>query len=128
MGKFWFGTGCLMAGLGVSAGAFGTHALKQHFSADLLVIFETGVRYQMYHALGLIAVGLAMDRWPCRTLHWTARFWLIGIVLFSGTLYMICLTNIQALGTVAPFGGACFLVGWILLLWEFLVRPKVMSL
>lgn len=125
MGKFWFGMGCLMAGLGVSAGTFGAHALKQNFSVDMLAIFEIGVRYQMYHSLGLIAVALAMDRWPSMALHWTGRLWLIGIILFSGNLYVICLTGLQALGPVTPFGGACFLMGWILLFWEFLVRPKV---
>ena len=63
MARFWFGMGCLMVGLAVAAGAFGAHVLKQRLSADLLVVFETGARYQMIHGLGLVALALAMDRW-----------------------------------------------------------------
>ncbi len=117
MAKFWFGMGCLMAGLAVAAGAFGAHALKQRLSADLLAVFETGVRYQMFHALGLMALALAMDRWVAPSFQWAGGFWLAGILLFSGSLYALCLTGARSLGAVTPLGGVCFLLGWVLLVW-----------
>ena len=112
MARFWFITGCLIAGLGVAAGAFGAHALKQRLSAELLQVFETGVRYQMYHAFGLLAVALAMDRWPNNSIQIAAWLFLAGIVLFSGSLYALCLSGIRALGAITPIGGLCFLGGW----------------
>jgi uncharacterized membrane protein YgdD (TMEM256/DUF423 family) len=118
MAKFWFGMGCLLAGLAVAAGAFGAHALKQRLSTDLLAVFETGVRYQMYHALALVVLALAMDRWSNPGLQWTAGLWLSGIVLFSGSLYALSLTGVRGLGAVTPLGGLCFLLGWGLLVWE----------
>ena len=117
MAKFWFGMGCLMAGLAVAAGAFGAHALKQRLSADLLAVFETGVRYQMFHALGLMVLALAIDRWANLSFQWVGGFWLGGILLFSGSLYALCLTGVRSLGAVTPFGGLCFLLGWVLLVW-----------
>ncbi len=115
MARYWFITGCLIAGLGVAAGAFGAHALKQRLSTELLQVFETGVRYQMYHAFGLILVALAMDRWPNNTLQIAGWLFLAGIVLFSGSLYALCLSGIRALGAVTPIGGLCFLGGWAFL-------------
>lgn len=115
MARFWFITGCLIAGLGVAAGAFGAHALKQRLSAELLLVFETGVRYQMYHAFGLLVVAVAMDRWPNTTIHIAGWLFLAGIVLFSGSLYALCLSGIRALGAVTPIGGLCFLSGWAFL-------------
>jgi uncharacterized membrane protein YgdD (TMEM256/DUF423 family) len=115
MARYWFITGCLMAGFGVAAGAFGAHALKQRLSMELLQVFETGVRYQMYHAFGLILVALAMDRWPNNTLQIAGWLFLAGIVLFSGSLYALCLSGIRALGAVTPIGGLCFLGGWAFL-------------
>jgi len=115
MARYWFITGCLMAGFGVAAGAFGAHALKQRLSMELLQVFETGVRYQMYHAFGLILVALAMDRWPNNTLQIAGWLFLAGIVLFSGSLYALCLSGIRALGAITPIGGLCFLGGWAFL-------------
>jgi len=115
MARYWFITGCFMAGFGVAAGAFGAHALKQKLSMELLQVFETGVRYQMYHAFGLILVALAMDRWPNSTLQIAGWLFLAGIVLFSGSLYALCLSGIRALGAVTPIGGLCFLGGWAFL-------------
>jgi uncharacterized membrane protein YgdD (TMEM256/DUF423 family) len=106
-----------MAGLGVAAGAFGTHALKQRLPEDLLAVFETAVRYQMYHAIGLLAVAFAMNRWPGGSFQMAGWLLLLGIILFSGSLYALCLTGIRILGAITPFGGLCFLVGWAVLAW-----------
>jgi len=122
--KFWFVLGCFMAGLGVAAGAFGAHALKQRLAPDLLAVFETGVRYQMYHALGLLAVALASDRWPGMNFNPAGWLFLIGIILFSGSLYALCLTGMRALGAITPLGGLSFLAAWTLLAWEVLKGQK----
>ena len=115
MARLWFITGCLIAGLGVAAGAFGAHALKQRLSAEFLQVFETGVRYQMYHAFGLLVVAVAMDRWPSNAIQIAGWLFLAGIVLFSGSLYVLCLSGIRALGAITPIGGLCFLAGWAFL-------------
>ena len=117
MFKFWFVLGCFMAGLGVAAGAFGAHALKQRLALDLLAVFETGVRYQMYHALGLLAVAFASDRWRGVNFNPAGWLFLIGIILFSGSLYALCLTGLRVLGAITPLGGLCFLAAWALLAW-----------
>jgi uncharacterized membrane protein YgdD (TMEM256/DUF423 family) len=117
MVRYWFVTGCLMAGLGVAAGAFGAHALKQRLPEDLLAVFETAVRYQMYHALGLLAVAFAINRWPEGNFQVAGWLLLLGIILFSGSLYALCLTGLRVLGAITPFGGLCFLAGWALLAW-----------
>jgi uncharacterized membrane protein YgdD (TMEM256/DUF423 family) len=106
--------GAINAGLAVAAGAFGAHALKEWLASDLLAIFETGARYQMYHALGLIAVGLLLAR-PSITLIASGWSMLGGIVLFSGSLYLLALTGVRGLGAVTPLGGVAFLAGWVLL-------------
>ncbi|MEW5975307.1 MAG: DUF423 domain-containing protein [Acidobacteriota bacterium] len=118
MSRFWFLVGSLMAGLGVAAGAFGAHALKQRLSPDLLQVFETGVRYQLIHALALLALGLAADRWPTLNLSLVGWLFLAGILLFSGSLYLLCLSGIRALGAITPLGGTAFLAGWALLAWS----------
>ncbi len=116
MDRLFFGLGSGSAFLAVAAGAFGAHALRARLSADLLAVFETGARYQMYHALGLIAVALAASRWPG---PWPPRAgWLFvaGTVLFSGSLYALALSGIRWLGAITPLGGVAFLLGWICLL------------
>ena len=108
----WLATGSVAAGLGVLLGAFGAHGLRSRVGPDLLVVFETGVRYHMYHALGLLAVAWAQSRAPSA---WgTAAGWsfLIGIVLFSGSLYAMTLTGARWLGAITPIGGVAFLAGW----------------
>jgi uncharacterized membrane protein YgdD (TMEM256/DUF423 family) len=117
MVKFWWISGSLLAGLAVAAGAFGAHALKTRLPNDLLAVFETGVRYHMYHSLGLLAIALALDRWP--NSHCQVAGWLLlgGIVLFSGSLYALSLTGMRMLGAITPLGGLCFLAGWALLAW-----------
>jgi len=107
--------GALSGFIGVAAGAFGAHALRSRLDADLLAVFETGARYQMYHALALIAAAWASTRWP-GTLA-TAAGWCFatGTLLFSGSLYALALTGVRGLGAVTPLGGAAFLAGWLCL-------------
>lgn len=109
--RLWFGLGALNAFLAVAAGAFGAHALKSRLTPDMLAVFETGARYQMYHALGLLAVGalVAFGR-PTGASGWLM---LAGIVLFSGSLYALALTGVRALGAITPVGGLCFLAAWL---------------
>jgi uncharacterized membrane protein YgdD (TMEM256/DUF423 family) len=111
---FWI-LGCAFGLLGVAAGAFGAHALRERLPADLLAVYETGARYQLYHALALLAVSLAASRWPGG--GWAAPGWLFtaGIVVFSGSLYVLALTGTRWLGAVTPLGGLCFLAGWAML-------------
>ncbi len=116
MDRLFFGLGSGSALLAVAAGAFGAHALRARLSADLLAVFETGARYQMYHALGLIAVAWAAARWPG---PWPVRagwLFLAGTVLFSGSLYALALSGARWLGAITPLGGVAFLLGWICLL------------
>ncbi len=117
MDRMFFAIGALSAFLGVAAGAFGTHSLRDRLSAEMLMIFEVGVRYQMYHAFALIAIAWAQTRWP-GTLT-TASGWLfaIGIVLFCGSLYLLSVTGTRWLGAITPFGGLAFLAGWLCLAW-----------
>jgi len=107
-----------MAGLGVAAGAFGAHALRQRLPTELLAVFETGVRYQMYHAFGLLAVALASDRWPSADFNLAGWLFLVGILLFSGSLYALCLSGLKTLGAITPLGGLCLLLAWAKLAWS----------
>ena len=107
--------GALSAGLGVAAGAFGAHALRARVEPRLLEVFETGARYQMYHALALVAVGLVAARWSAPLLSVSGWLFVAGTVLFSGSLYAMTFTGIRALGAITPLGGVCFIAGWICL-------------
>lgn len=109
--------GALSAFIGVAAGAFGAHGLRERLSADLLATFETGARYQMYHAFALIAVALAYTRWPGSLLTTSGWLFVLGTLLFSGSLYLLSLTGVRWLGAIAPLGGVAFLGGWLLLAW-----------
>jgi len=115
--RLFFALGCLSAFLAVALGAFGAHALKARLPADLLVVFETGVRYQMAHALALLAVAWACTRWPGSAA--TASGWLFvaGSVLFSGSLYALSLSGVRWLGAITPLGGVAWLAGWLCLAW-----------
>lgn len=115
MSSGWLATGALFAAVGVTMGAFGAHALKSRVSPDLLVIFETGVRYHLVHALALLAVAWAADRWPGRWVTISGWSFSIGILVFSGSLYLLSLTGARWLGAVTPIGGLAFLLGWIAL-------------
>jgi uncharacterized membrane protein YgdD (TMEM256/DUF423 family) len=99
----------------VAAGAFGAHALRGRLSADLLGVFETAARYQMYHALGLMAVAWAASRWPGALPQWAGWLFVAGTVLFSGSLYALALSGVRWLGAITPLGGVAFLAGWICL-------------
>jgi uncharacterized membrane protein YgdD (TMEM256/DUF423 family) len=100
----------------VGAGAFGAHGLRARLSPELLAVFETAARYQMYHALALLAVAWAVTRWPGALPHWAGWLFLAGTVLFSGSLYLLALTGIRWLGAITPLGGLAFLAGWLCLL------------
>ena len=117
MDRVFFSIGCVFGLLGVALGAFGAHALKARLAPEVLATFDTGVRYQLIHALALLAVAWAHTHWPGRVL--TAAGWLFvaGTLLFSGSLYVLSLTGLRAWGAVTPFGGVAFLAGWLCLAW-----------
>jgi len=101
----------------VALGAFGAHGLQHRLEADMLAVFEVGVRYQMYHALALLAVAFALERWPLPVFHAAGWSFVAGTVIFCGSLYVLSLTGVRAWGAVAPIGGTAFLAGWALLAW-----------
>jgi uncharacterized membrane protein YgdD (TMEM256/DUF423 family) len=107
--------GAISGFISVLAGAFGAHTLRTHISAEQLQAFETGARYQMYHALALLAVAWLASRSPTNAALWAGRLFLIGTLLFSGSLYLIALTGVTRFGLVTPFGGVAFLAGWFCL-------------
>jgi uncharacterized membrane protein YgdD (TMEM256/DUF423 family) len=117
MDRVFFAAGCLSAGVAVALGAFGAHALRARLGPDLLATFEIGVRYQMYHALGLLAVGLALSRWPSSASVLAGWLFIAGTLVFSGSLYVLALGGARWLGAITPLGGAAFIVGWIALAW-----------
>lgn len=100
---------------GVALGAFAAHGLKSRLSAEYLAIFHTGVTYQLVHTLALLGVALLATQIPGRLITWAGASFAIGILLFSGSLYLLTLTGISKLGVVTPFGGLAFLVGWFCL-------------
>jgi uncharacterized membrane protein YgdD (TMEM256/DUF423 family) len=115
MDRVFFGLGALSGMIGVAAGAFGAHALRERLAPDLLAVFETAARYQMYHALALLAVAWATSRWPGSTAVWAGWLFAAGTLIFSGSLYALALTGIRWLGAVTPIGGLCLLAGWLCL-------------
>ena len=116
-----FAVGSILAGLGVVFGAFGAHALKASLSSEMLGVFETGVRYQMYHALGLMALAWAISRWPEPRLAPAAWLLLAGTAIFSGSLYLLVLTGTRWFGAITPIGGVALIVGWGLVAWKLLI-------
>jgi len=117
MDRLFFTLGCLSAGLAVALGAFGAHALKTRLDASLLATFEVGVRYQMAHALALLAVAWACTRWPGGAVNASGWLFVAGTVLFSGSLYVLALTGVRWLGAITPLGGVAWLVAWACLAW-----------
>lgn len=117
MEKIFLGIAALFGAIGVAAGAFGAHALANLIPADRLDTFETAVRYQMYHVIALIAVAWALTRWSGQSGLLTLSGWLFfaGILLFSGSLYILSLSGVRWLGAITPFGGVAFVAGWLLL-------------
>jgi uncharacterized membrane protein YgdD (TMEM256/DUF423 family) len=113
--RVFFALGAASGFVAVAAGAFGAHALRARLSPELLAVFETAARYQMYHALALMAVAWAASRWPGPLPQWAGWLFVAGTILFSGSLYALALSGIRWLGAVTPLGGAAFLAGWVCL-------------
>ena len=117
--------GFLFGLLGVANGAFGAHVLKQKLSPDMFEIFEVAVRYEMYHALALLAVAWMLHTWNVRETAIAGWLFTVGIFLFSGSLFALSLTGARWFGAIAPLGGLCFLSGWGLLVWiSWKIIPK----
>ena len=109
--------GALAALIGVGFGAFGAHGLRERLSPEMLAVFETGVRYQMYHAFAILIVAVALARLDAPLVRAAGWSFTAGIVLFSGSLYTMALTGVTTLGAITPIGGVAFLIGWALLVW-----------
>ncbi len=107
--------GAVFMALAVILGAFGAHALKKVLTPEMLTIYHTGVEYQFYHALGLLIIGLTGFHIQSKYLSWAGLLLTIGIVIFSGSLYVLTLSGIKALGAITPLGGVSFIAGWICL-------------
>ncbi|MDH3646847.1 MAG: DUF423 domain-containing protein [Gammaproteobacteria bacterium] len=120
----WFAVGAIVGAIGVMLGAFGAHGLQTRVNEELLGVFEIGVRYQMYHALALIAVAKAKERWPGRWPNASGWLFLVGIFVFSGSLYLMTLTGARWLGAITPIGGLCLVAGWLALAGAALQRPS----
>ena len=116
MERLFFSIGCAFGFLGVALGAFAAHALKARLALEQLATFEVGVRYQLIHALALLAVAWACTRWPGRRVNASGWLFIIGTLLFSGSLYALSLAGVRGLGIVTPFGGLALLAGWLCLL------------
>lgn len=118
--KTFFALGATFGALGVVLGAFGAHALRTTLSAADLATFEIGVRYQLYHALALMAVAWASTQWSAATVTLAGWAFVAGIVIFSGSLYVLVLSGQRWLGAVTPIGGVALIMGWALLAWTAL--------
>ena len=106
--------GSVFAALSVLLGAFGAHGLKNRLSIEDLAIFETAVRYQMYHALGILFMGLASFDLTEKLVSFPAYFLILGIIVFSGSLFLLVFTNLRWFGAITPIGGLCLIIGWLL--------------
>ncbi|HXF60282.1 MAG TPA: DUF423 domain-containing protein [Caldilineaceae bacterium] len=111
----------ILGGLAVALGAFGSHGLSGRLSADLLNTYEIAVRYQFYHALALIGVAAALGRWPnAGAAVWAGWLFVAGVLIFSGSLYLLVLSGVRWLGAITPIGGVAMIAGWICLAWAAL--------
>lgn len=116
MQSVFVGLGALCAFLGVGLGAFGAHALKALLSAEMLAVYQTGISYQMWHSVGLLLIGLLQHQHPdSKPLSWAGWLMFIGILLFSGSLYLLVILDSPRFGMITPIGGVCFLLAWLLL-------------
>lgn len=118
MEKTFFLLAALFGGVAVALGAFGAHGLSGRLSESMLETFEIGVRYQFYHALALVAVVVALGRWPqAAPVVWAGWLFVAGILIFSGSLYALVFSGVRMLGAITPIGGVAFIAGWALLVW-----------
>ena len=120
MHKGFIKTAALLGALAVMLGAFAAHGLKQILNVDTLQIFETAVRYQFYHVFALLAVGILYAAYPGKFMKWAGNLFIAGIIIFSGSLYLLCYVKqnqlpLNWIGAITPFGGAAFIIGWIML-------------
>ena len=115
MERTFLALGAISGFVAVATGAFGAHGLKARVTPEMVAIFDTGARYQMYHALALVAAAWAASRWPGPATTWAGWLFVAGTVVFSGSLYALVLTGVKALGAVTPVGGLLFLGGWLAL-------------
>lgn len=128
MHKGFLRAAALLAALAVALGAFGAHGLKQYVPAETVNTFETGVRYQFYHALALLAAGIVAEKFPFRWVRYAGICFIWGIVLFSGSLYALTLlkatdtVGLSGIGAITPFGGLLFILGWLFLTYAFFVK------
>ena len=123
MSKLFLSIGAVNAALAVMLGAFGAHGLKSRLAADMLDIFQTAVQYHFYHALGLLAVGILAIHYPeSGYLRWSGWLMLAGILIFSGSLYILSISGARWLGAITPIGGVSFIASWILLLIAVVAR------
>jgi len=128
MSKSFLLTGAILGALSVVLGAFAAHGLRKIVPAESVTTFETGVRYQFYHTFALLILGLLMERFPGSYMNWAGYCFIIGIVLFSGSLYLLAMlkspetVGINKIGIITPFGGLFFIAGWILLFFGILKK------
>ena len=115
--RVFVGLGAIIAAVGVAAGAFGAHALADSVTPERIDVFETAARYHQVHALAIIAVGLIAANWPSSRVNAAGYLFLAGVVLFSGSLYVLVLTDTAWLGAVTPLGGVALIAGWCFLAW-----------
>ncbi len=122
MNKIFLTTAALLGALSVALGAFAAHKLRTILPADGVATFETGVRYQFYHALALLMIGIAADKFSTKWIRWAGNCFIAGIILFSGSLYALTVLRIMEntsannyVGIITPFGGLFFIAGWLML-------------
>jgi uncharacterized membrane protein YgdD (TMEM256/DUF423 family) len=120
MARLFFALGSVLGLIGVAAGAFGAHALRDYLTPEFLDIWETAVRYQLVHALALLATAWALARWPGVPAKAAGWLFIAGTIVFSGSLYLLSLSSRRWLGAVTPIGGLSFLAGWACLAWAAL--------
>jgi uncharacterized membrane protein YgdD (TMEM256/DUF423 family) len=113
MERAWLALGAAFGLLGVLAGAAGAHALESTLEPDALDTFEMAARFQMYHALALLAVGLLAGRWQSALVNAAGWLFTLGVLLFSGSLHILALTDVGVFGAIAPVGGVCLMAGWV---------------
>ena len=120
MHKTFLKIAAFIGALSIALGAFGAHSLKQYLSADILSIFETGVRYQIYHVFALLAAGILYATFPSAKMRWAGYLFITGMILFPCSLYLLCYIkfdriNAEWVGAITPFGGAALIGGWLML-------------